>query len=69
MNAVTRTRPGHWSDSCRDLTDGDRRVSLAEQQDYQIPVGEPAAWQVIVLCLSPLIVIGGVSLIAFLIRT
>ena len=68
MNAVTRSRPGHWSDCSRDLTDGDSRVSLAEQQDYQIPVGEPAAWQVIVLCLSPLIVIGGVSLIAFLIR-
>jgi hypothetical protein len=60
---------------CRfmDLIDGDRRVSVHEQQDY-LPArlkksrGD-SAWTVVLLCLSPFIVIGGVSLIAFLIRT
>lgn len=48
--------------------EADRRVSFAEQQDYQAPVGEPAAWIVVLLCLSPLIVAGVVSLAALLSR-
>lgn len=76
MSAITRTRPGHWADQnarFMDLVEGDQRVSLAEQQDY-LPArlkksrGD-SAWTVVLLCLSPFIVIGGVSLIASLIRT
>lgn len=48
--------------------DGDHRVSHDEQHDYQIPVGEPAAWMVILLGLSPLLVIGLVSLVAVAIQ-
>jgi hypothetical protein len=51
----------------QDLEPTDDRVSYGEQQDHQIPAGEPAAWQVIGLTLSPLLVIGLVSLF-FLLR-
>lgn len=58
MNARTFSDPGHT----RFMGLHDHRVSHAEQQDHQIPAGEPAAWQVIALALSPLLVIAGVSL-------
>jgi hypothetical protein len=54
---------GRW----QDLEPADDRVSYGEQQDHQATIGEPTTWQVVGLCLSPLLVIGGVSLF-FLLR-
>ena len=59
MNAVTKTYPGHWADSGRDLMEGDRRVSLAEQQDY-LPARPKrkwldSIWFVVLLSLSGLV--------------
>ena len=64
MNATTRSRPGHWANAdlnarFMDLADGDRRVSLAEQQDY-LPACPKKSWQdsiwlVVLLCLSALV--------------
>jgi hypothetical protein len=51
----------------QDLEPVDDRVSYGEQQDHQAPIGAPATWQVVGLCLSPLAVIGLVSLF-FLLR-
>lgn len=46
----------------------DRRVSFAEQQDLQVPVGEPSTWLVVLLGLSPLLTIALVLVVASLIR-
>jgi hypothetical protein len=56
---------GRWQDL--EPVTVDDRVSYGEQQDHQAPIGEPAAWQLIGLTLSPLLVIGLVSLF-FLLR-
>jgi hypothetical protein len=44
----------------------DTRVSRAEQDDQMPAVGAPDTWLVVLLCLSPLIVAGVVSLVALL---
>jgi hypothetical protein len=46
----------------------DTRVSRAEQDDQMPSVGAPDTWLVVLLCLSPLIVAGVVSLVALLSR-
>jgi hypothetical protein len=46
----------------------DTRVSRAEQDDHQIEIDDPDTWLVVLLCLSPLIVAGVVSLVALLSR-
>jgi hypothetical protein len=46
----------------------DTRVSRAEQDDQMPAVGAPDTWLVVLLCLSPLIVAGVVSLVALLSR-
>lgn len=69
MNTITRhVRAGRPFVEAQfaSLEPRDAKASHAEQQDHQIPVGEPAAWQVIALTLSPLLVIGVVSLIALI---
>lgn len=65
MSAITRSRPGHWADQpdglnarFMDLVEGDRRVSLSEQQDH-LPARPKKSWQdsiwlVVLLCLSAL---------------
>lgn len=62
MNAITRSRPGHWADQPArflDLVNGDRRVSLAEQQDYMTArkkkSWQDSIWLVVLLCLSALV--------------
>lgn len=61
MTTISKSRPGHWADQharFMDLADGDRRVSLAEQQDY-FPARPKRSrldslWVVVLLCLSSL---------------
>jgi hypothetical protein len=62
--AIRPISSGHWAD--RPAVD--TRVSRAEQDDQMPAVGAPDTWLVVLLCLSPLIVAGVVSLVALLSR-
>jgi hypothetical protein len=62
--AIRPISSGHWAD--RPAVD--TRVSRAEQDDQMPTVGAPDTWLVVLLCLSPLIVAGVVSLVALLSR-
>jgi hypothetical protein len=63
-SGCTRTRAGHWAD--RPAVD--TRVSRVEQDDQMPVVGAPDTWLVVLLCLSPILTIGFVSLVALLSR-
>ena len=62
--AIRPISTGQWAD--RPAVD--TRVSRAEQDDQMPAVGAPDTWLVVLLCLSPLIVAGVVSLVALLSR-
>jgi hypothetical protein len=64
MNAVHHMTFGRWAP--RILPDV--RVSWHEQQDFQIPVGPPAPWDVVLLCLGSFVVIWPVAVIAIALR-
>ena len=64
MNAIRHSYAGHWSDR----PEVDTRVSLAEQEDRQIPVGAPSFWMLVLWAISPFLAIGLGSSIAALLR-
>jgi hypothetical protein len=74
MNAVTRTRTGHWADRPTDTGPDagfhpldeprDKRVSRAEQQDYQGSVYGPTKRQVVFSAISYLCIVVGVIWLA-----